>query len=93
MSGKTCSLWANENRTNLLDSGAWHHDDPIEDTMFPERSIIAAENYCRSPTNDRYLWCYTEFDPFKPYAFEECDIISKYVYLILLNSGLLINKA
>lgn len=72
MSGEACVPWASNRK--YYQNSARLHDSPIEDTMFPERSIALAENYCRSPTNDRYLWCFVDL----AYSFGECDIISKH---------------
>ncbi|XP_053383846.1 plasminogen-like [Mercenaria mercenaria] len=57
--GLSCLSWANE-------------EIYLDDTMFPERSKVTAKNYCRDPTDNRYLWCYTEE---KPEEKNECDII------------------
>ncbi|XP_043491579.1 uncharacterized protein LOC122517208 [Polistes fuscatus] len=50
-----------------------HKVDPnITDADFPEKSMKAAKNYCRNPTNDpRGPWCYT-LDP--TLIDDECDI-------------------
>ncbi|XP_014615246.1 PREDICTED: prothrombin-like [Polistes canadensis] len=50
-----------------------HKVDPnITDADFPEKSMKAAKNYCRNPTNDpRGPWCYT-LDP--TLIDDECDV-------------------
>lgn len=36
------------------------------DELFPDLSVSAAENYCRDPGRDGYIWCFT-LDPLVRY--------------------------
>ncbi|KAL4238889.1 hypothetical protein ACF0H5_003596 [Mactra antiquata] len=51
-SGQTCQRWDTD----------WPHE-PNESFMFdenfPEKNISAANNYCRDPSKEGFLWCYT----------------------------------
>jgi len=43
----------------------WSEDTPHkhnysnDDSAFPDGSVVAASNYCRSPDGDTQPWCYT----------------------------------
>ena len=46
--GKTCDQWIN-----------WDFYDGIEDSNFPDGSIVAASNYCRNPDHEPLgPWCF-----------------------------------
>ncbi|XP_053398506.1 uncharacterized protein LOC123558066 isoform X2 [Mercenaria mercenaria] len=48
-SGKECRRW-DENEGHLARGSV--------DLMFPDKTITAAENFCRDPLGNGYLWCY-----------------------------------
>ena len=60
-SGKTCQRWDGT-------SPHWHNQNPDN---FPEKSLTAAENYCRNPDGEPAPWCYTT-DPEERWDF--CDV-------------------
>lgn len=73
-SGLSCTPWASDDRQLQpydLQYSTYVHNNFLDDTMFPDGSIAAAENFCRDPSNDRYLWCYTKEDAIK---WEECSV-------------------
>ena len=59
-----------------IECQAWTADTPhansdYADDKFPDGSAEAASNYCRNPSGDSFVWCYT-MDP--SVRWEECDI-------------------
>jgi hypothetical protein len=63
-SGHTCQAWA----SNLPHRHKYHTD-----SYFPDKSVQAAGNKCRSPDNDVTPWCYTT----NPYVLWEYCNVSK----------------
>ena len=51
VNGRQCQVW----------SSIYPYNDTLEDdNRFPmDGSVIAAKNFCRDPTNDGNIWCYT----------------------------------
>ena len=61
-SGIECQAWTAETP---------HANSNYADEKFPDGSAEAASNYCRNPSGDPFVWCYT-MDP--SVRWEECDI-------------------
>ncbi|XP_053381483.1 uncharacterized protein LOC123557124 isoform X2 [Mercenaria mercenaria] len=61
LSGLDCQRW---------DAQYPHFHSYNKDYQFPELSVSDAENYCRDPSRDGYIWCYTA-DPGTRY--EKCS--------------------
>ncbi|XP_053379720.1 uncharacterized protein LOC123526988 isoform X2 [Mercenaria mercenaria] len=61
LSGLDCQRW---------DAQYPHSHRYNKDHQFPELSVSDAENYCRDPGRDGYIWCYTT-DPVTRY--EKCS--------------------
>ncbi|ELT91074.1 hypothetical protein CAPTEDRAFT_49103, partial [Capitella teleta] len=59
-SGRVCQPWRNLAPHNHTQNGA----------MFPEGNLTIAENYCRNPEGNKFLWCYT-MDPDR--RWEACE--------------------
>ncbi|CAG0900545.1 unnamed protein product [Cyprideis torosa] len=50
-----------------------HINNYIRDNNFPDRSVRAAQNYCRNPDNGSSgLWCYTGIG--EKFNYDQCDI-------------------
>jgi len=56
VSGRTCQRWDADTPWNLTKISKWY---ARKKRNFPDKSIKAAENYCRNPDGDRRPWCYT----------------------------------
>ena len=65
ISGRTCQRWNTKSPHDPSSTAK----NPLN---FPEKSLLAAENYCRNPTGSRSPWCYTT-DPDKEWDY--CDIL------------------
>ena len=61
--GKQCQEWSSN--TPHIPSSSYTDD------KFPDGSREAASNYCRNPSGDSFVWCYTT-DP--DVRWEECDV-------------------
>ncbi|XP_060591140.1 plasminogen-like [Ruditapes philippinarum] len=48
--GKSCQYW---NDTTP------HDHDKFSDSQFPDRNVEEAQNFCRDPHSEGYLWCFT----------------------------------
>jgi hypothetical protein len=48
--GKSCQYW---NETSP------HNHDKFSDSQFPDRNVEEAQNFCRDPYSEGYLWCFT----------------------------------
>ena len=61
-SGKPCLPWKGQKADTELSN-------------FPEGSATLAKNYCRSPDNADYLWCYVESHiNYEPCSVDLCKI-------------------
>ena len=63
VTGRTCQKW-----NKKVPHDPYYTPNPLN---FPEKSLSAAENYCRNPDGSQAPWCYTT-DPDK--RWEYCDV-------------------
>jgi len=70
-SGKICQSW--NSHVGVYPLTAATPAEPVTDQNFPEKSVLAARNYCRNPDRDsKGPWCFTGNRD--PYASDFCNI-------------------